>query len=272
MSLISRVSRSDSLTTSVEELAALVRRQIGHVAQDLRERADRGQRRAQLVADRGDEVVLEPVELLQPRVGVRAARPWPLPARATAARGGGWLDELRGLVEDVHDLVRPDDLAAATEATITRADAAPMARASWRSASSTSAASARSSSAGRSPRRRGVGRQRRVGARRTEEAGEQLPEIADLGIAAPRPGRGLAPEDVDEQHRLEALDVALARRAGCPAPGPRCWRPSSTAKRGSPGAGPRGRTAPAAAAAPGRPARSARCRPSGPASVGSSSV
>src|SRR3546814_8108365 len=40
------------------------------IEQDLAERADRGQRRAQLVADRREELVLHAVELLEARIGL----------------------------------------------------------------------------------------------------------------------------------------------------------------------------------------------------------
>src|SRR3546814_6298660 len=40
------------------------------IKQDLAERADRGQRRAQLVADRREELVLHAVELLEARIGL----------------------------------------------------------------------------------------------------------------------------------------------------------------------------------------------------------
>ncbi len=84
--LIRRVSRSLSLMMIARNSLALARRQVGVVMQDLRERADRGQRRAQLVGDRRDEVVLEPVELLAGADWPRAARPTRLRARAISAR------------------------------------------------------------------------------------------------------------------------------------------------------------------------------------------
>ena len=66
---MSRVRRSLSLMMICEELAALFDRQIRVVVQDFAEGADRGERRAQLVGHRRDEVVLQPVELLEPLVG-----------------------------------------------------------------------------------------------------------------------------------------------------------------------------------------------------------
>ena len=56
------------LDDDAEELRALAGVEVRVVVQDLGERADRGQRRAQLVRDGRDEVVLQPVELLQPLV------------------------------------------------------------------------------------------------------------------------------------------------------------------------------------------------------------
>src|SRR3546814_19632859 len=69
-----RSTRTDTLfpytTLFRSELAALFEPEIGIVEQDLAERADRGERRAELVADRGEELVLHAVELLQARIGL----------------------------------------------------------------------------------------------------------------------------------------------------------------------------------------------------------
>ena len=93
-----------------EEALAVLDVDVGVVEHHLGERADRGQRRAQLVRHRGHEVVLEAVELLQLLVG-------------GAQLGGGGLERarlllelvrvgphLRGLVEDVHDLAKAERL------------------------------------------------------------------------------------------------------------------------------------------------------------------
>ena len=64
-----RVSRSLSWMMIVEKFLPLAGVEAGIVVQDLGERADRRQRRAQLVRHGGDEIVLQPVELLQPLVG-----------------------------------------------------------------------------------------------------------------------------------------------------------------------------------------------------------
>ena len=88
-----------------EELLPLGRVELRVVVQDLGKRPDRRERRAQLVRDRGDEVVLQAVELLQALVG-----------RAELGRGrfelGRFLtqlvavgDDLRGLVEQRAHLV-----------------------------------------------------------------------------------------------------------------------------------------------------------------------
>ena len=88
-----------------EELLPLGRVELQVVVQDLGKRPDRRERRAQLVRDRGDEVVLQAVELLQALVG-----------RAKLGRGrfelGRFLaqlvavgDDLRGLVEQRAHLV-----------------------------------------------------------------------------------------------------------------------------------------------------------------------
>src|SRR6266496_6572369 len=69
-----------------QELLSLVLLEGRVVQQDLGERTDRGERCAQLVAYRGNEIVLEPVELAQPLV------------RAPQFRRGG-LERARLLLE-----------------------------------------------------------------------------------------------------------------------------------------------------------------------------
>ena len=68
--------------------------------QDLGERADRGERRAQLVGHRRDEVVLQPVELLQPLVGRAQLGGRRLELARLLLELVAVGDHLRGLVED----------------------------------------------------------------------------------------------------------------------------------------------------------------------------
>jgi hypothetical protein len=56
------------LGDDAEKLGALLARDVGVLQQDLRKGADRGERRAQLVRDGGDEIVLQAVELGEPLV------------------------------------------------------------------------------------------------------------------------------------------------------------------------------------------------------------
>ena len=69
------------LDDDAELARALGRLEVRVVAQDLREGADRGERRAQFVRHGRDEIVLQPVEFLQALVGGRAAPRWRAPAR-----------------------------------------------------------------------------------------------------------------------------------------------------------------------------------------------
>ena len=77
------------LDDDAEEARALGRLEVRVVAQDLGERADRGQRRAQLVRHGRDEVVLQPVELLQALVGRAQLRGRVLELAAISAPAGG---------------------------------------------------------------------------------------------------------------------------------------------------------------------------------------
>ncbi len=193
-----------------DELLALIGVEIRIVAQDLAERADRGQRRADLVADRGHEIVLHLVELLEALVG----RPQLGRGRLELPRFLLELaridDELRGLVEDLHDLVDVVHLLAQHrghhDARGRRADGAGklplgigddvgVGRAVVVQAAPVLALEARES---------------RIGARVADEADEQLPQIADRRAPAPdAAGLRRALEDVDELHRLAALDDRL---------------------------------------------------------------
>ena len=87
--LISRVSRSVSLMMMPRNFWRCSGSSVGIVEQDLGERADRSERRAQLVRHGRDEVVLQPVELLSAARWPRAARRSPPRARATSARARG---------------------------------------------------------------------------------------------------------------------------------------------------------------------------------------
>jgi hypothetical protein len=77
------------LRDDAEEFLPLAELDVGVVEQDLGERADRRERRAQLVRHRRDEIVLQPVELLQPLVRFPQLGRSPPRARATSARAGG---------------------------------------------------------------------------------------------------------------------------------------------------------------------------------------
>ena len=97
-----------------------------------------------------------------------------------------------------------------TEPTITRALAEPMARASWRSASWTSVASAAASGASTRPRRR-RSMAKTVSARSWPRKRISSPRSAAT-VASPRHSspRPRCCVDLDEQHRLQPLEVALA--------------------------------------------------------------
>ena len=129
--LMRRVRRSVSLVMMPRNFLRCSQLDLGVVEQDLGERADRGERRAQLVAHRRDEVVLQPVELLQPLVGRAQLRPSPPRARATSARAGGCRStacDASSRIARTSSSVSASSLT--TEATMTRAEAAPIAPAS----------------------------------------------------------------------------------------------------------------------------------------------
>src|SRR3546814_16402157 len=75
------------------------------IKQDLAERADRGQRRAQLVADRREELVLHAVELLEARIGLAQLGGQRLQLARLLLQAVAVLAYLRGFLEDLHHLV-----------------------------------------------------------------------------------------------------------------------------------------------------------------------
>ena len=93
------------LGDDAEEFLALPELDVGVVEQDLGERADRRERRAQLVRHRRDEVVLQPVELLQPLVGLAQLGGRRLELARFLLEPVAVDDDLRRLVEDVAHLV-----------------------------------------------------------------------------------------------------------------------------------------------------------------------
>ena len=222
-SLISRVSRSDSRTMICRNSRALLGLEIGRVEQDLGERADRGQGRAQLVADGGEEIVLELVELAQPLVRVAQLGRGLLERQRLLLQPLAVLDHLRGLVQDLHQIVRADHLAAHD-----RAHHHPRAGGADR---------AGQLALGQLDQRGvgcGVGRQHAAAAAQVggeHRVGPLLAQEADQAArAGPRPcasPRQSSPTpaalvDVDEQHRLHPLELALpaeqartARRERC---------------------------------------------------------
>ena len=162
-----RVRRSDSLMMRPRKRWRSAGVEVRVVVQDLGERADRGERRAQLVRHRGDEVVLEPVELLQALVGGLQARGGRLQLALLVLELVAVGDHLRGLVDDRHHLVEAQRaLPARRWPPSACAEAAPMVPASCSSAKCTSSASASSSSTDLRPRARGVGEEELGGARR----------------------------------------------------------------------------------------------------------
>ena len=89
----------------LEKILALRQFYFRIVEQDLRKRADRGERRAQFVGDGGDEIVLEPVELGQALVGDAQLRRSRLEFARLLLEPVAVDHELRRLVEDLAHLV-----------------------------------------------------------------------------------------------------------------------------------------------------------------------
>src|SRR3546814_2737230 len=110
-----RSTRTDTLfpyTTLFrsEEAAAVADIDLRIIEQDLAERADRGQRRAQLVADRREELVLHAVELLEARIGLAQLGGQRLQLARLLLQAVAVLDDLRGFLADLHPLVDADHL------------------------------------------------------------------------------------------------------------------------------------------------------------------
>ncbi len=93
------------LDDDAEELLALRGAHARVVVKDFAERAHRCKRRAELVADRRDEVVLETVELLELLVGGAQLAARRLELARLLLEPAAVLDHLRRLVEDRHHLV-----------------------------------------------------------------------------------------------------------------------------------------------------------------------
>ena len=202
----SRVMRRLSSWMMRRKRARLRGIESGRVEQDLGERADRGHRRAHLVAHLAQEVVLLLVEPAQALVGLpQLARRWPR-AGATAPRAGG-CSRARAAVSSAifisssRLMVSP----VTTCETIARAVAAPTLPASLRSSSVISASSA-------------IGWSRReVAARR--RAGEQALRLVD----ADQPLRqhvqvvGRRPSGCTKREVSTPPVCGTRRRTGCPA-------------------------------------------------------
>ena len=176
-----------------QEIEALAVRQVGVVAQDLGKRPDRGQRRAELVIDGGDEVVLQPVELLQPRS-------WPACSSAVACLQrlaiflelAVGLDHPRGLVEDAH---RPRRRRAAPPRPPRRPAPGPRRRRSRRRAGA-----------------RRTARSRHPPARPSPDRGRARAQSAKAAAARSRP-RKRATSDIEVGHQRRA-PPDLGRLAG----------------------------------------------------------
>ena len=204
------------LDDEAEEAVALVRVDVGMVVQDLRERADRGERRAQLVRHGGDEVVLEAVELLQPLVGRLEARGGRLELVLLLLELVAVGDHLRGLVDDASS---PRRCRAAPPARPWRPWCAPRPRRSCRRAgsrrSARAAASASSSSTDLWPRSLRVGEEELGRARRPEEAARAA-SAARRPTSSPRQMRPRSPVCVNTSTKSVAWLCSAA-----------LWRPSS---------------------------------------------
>jgi hypothetical protein len=265
----------------LQEVSPLVLGEVGRVEQDLRERADRGQRRAQLVADGRDELVLQLVELAQALVRVAQLRRGLLQRQRLLLQPPAVLDDLRGLVQDLHQVAGADHLAAHHGAHHDpRGGGADRARElALRELDQLRVGRRLGGSARRSPRASIA--KTSLGPVAPEEAVEQLAQRRDLRLAAPQPGgRGRRLPlrlpmlvDVDEQRRLQPLQAALPASSE-PSTSRVPLRLGSTGPRARPGRGRPGRTAPAAAAAR---SRTAGCDEAGveqarPAMTGRTSV
>ena len=200
------------LDDDTHELLALLLIEIGVVAQDFAERANRGQRGANLVAHRGDEIVLQLVELLEALVGGSKFGRRRLELARFLFELARIDHQLRGLVEDLQDLVDVVHLLAqhrcdhdaggrgadgAGELTLRIGDDVGVGRTAVMKVPLALALETREGG---------------VRAHLADEADEQLPEIADRRAAAPDArGFGRSLENVDELHRLAALDDRTAR-------------------------------------------------------------
>ena len=133
MSLTSRVRRSVSCD-DVQEFLSLFDGYVRIVVHDLAEGADRGERRPELVADGRDKVILHLVELFEAFVGGPELGRCRFQLLRLFLELAAVDDELGGLVEDLHDLVYIVHFLLQHGGDHDRAEAAPMAPASRRSA------------------------------------------------------------------------------------------------------------------------------------------
>ncbi len=181
-----------------EELLALCGLHVGGVEHQLGEGADRGERRAKLVGDRGHEVVLQVVEALQLLVG-----------RAQLGRGllerAGVAAQLRGFVEDLEDVVDRQRLLLRD-----RLDQHPGGGGAD-GAGDLALDPVYQPGVGdeirhRDPDLAGVLVEEGAGAGRAEEAAGERAQVGEPGAAAPEDRLGAAAaEDVDEEQRLARL-------------------------------------------------------------------
>ena len=198
------------LHDDTQELAALLDRQVGVVVDDLAEGTDGSERRAQLVADGRDEIVLELVQLLETLVRRSQLFSRGLELPALFLEAAAVHDQLRGFVQDLHHLVdvvhllpqhRSDHDAGrggadrAGEMALGIRHDVGVGRARIVEAAVALA---------------GEAKERRVGQRLAHELRQQTAQVPDHGAPAPDPlARRRATEDVYELIGLAALDDGL---------------------------------------------------------------
>ena len=108
--LMRRVSRSDSRVMMPRNFARCGMSSAGIVVQYLGKRADRGQRRAQFMRHRRNEIVFQAVELLQPLVGRAQFGRRDFELARFLLELAAVSEHLRSFVQDVHDLVDAERL------------------------------------------------------------------------------------------------------------------------------------------------------------------
>ena len=205
------------LDDDAEEAFALLEVELGTVLQDLGERPDRRERRAQLVRHRRDEVVLHAIELLEPAVcfAQLVRRRLELAGLLLELTAVG--EHLRGFVDDAEHFVEPERLflddRGEHHARRRAADRACEQRFDVMHERGVGVDGVD----GRDPLRGCVGGERFLRALGSEEAAQQVREVAHGGAAAPEPGAaggGGGLQGVHEERRLAVVRCAqpLAER------------------------------------------------------------